>query len=136
MIQFIYGKKGSGKTKRIIDMANEAAMTHDGSIVFIDDDNSYMYQLKHQIRFINAREYPVSGAEAFLGFLSGVLASNYDLSLLFMDGFARIVNAKIEELEAFFAELEKLADAANVTLVISASGASDEAPEYLKKYVI
>ena len=136
MIQMIYGKKGSGKTKRILDMANSAVDEHAGSIAFIDDDNSYMFQLKNQIRFINATEYNVSNPDMFLGFIKGILASNYDLSLLFVDGFVRIVKADMGELEEFFHYLEKYADKAGVTLVLSISGDQADAPEYAKKYII
>lgn len=136
MIQMIYGKKGSGKTKRILGMANDAVQACTGSIAFIDDDNSYMFDLKNQIRFINASEYAVSNPDMFLGFLKGILASNYDLSLLFVDGFLRIVNAEMVELEQFFSYLEKYADKAGVTLVLSISGDQDTAPEYVKKYII
>ena len=56
MIRIIYGKKGSGKTKKIIDAANEAVKYSTGELVFIDDDNRYMYDLRHEIRFVNATE--------------------------------------------------------------------------------
>ena len=57
MIQVIHGKKGSGKTKRILDQANEAIKEHKGDVIFIDDDNRYMYDLRHEVRFVNASEY-------------------------------------------------------------------------------
>lgn len=136
MIQIIYGKKGSGKTKRIIDMANEAVKAHEGSIVFIDDDNSYMFELRHQIRFINATEYAIKNTDQFLGFLGGILASNYDLSLLFIDGFLRIINEPLDQMESFFELLEQYAEKAAVTLVLSVSGPDAEAPDFIKKYVI
>ncbi len=134
MIQIIYGKKGSGKTKRIIGMANQAVENHDGSIVFIDDDNRYMFDLKHEIRFINATDYHISSPDRFLGFIGGILASNYDLSLLFVDGFLRILNAKLSELEDFFKSLEEYIAGKKVTLVLSVSG--DEIPAFLTKYTI
>ena len=136
MIQIIYGKKGSGKTKRIINMANQSVREHDGSIVFIDDDNSYMFDLKHEIRFVNATEYHISSPDMFLGFIGGVLASNYDLSLLFVDGFLRILNTPLSELEGFFQNLEEYATARNITLVLSVSASGDEIPAFLQKFVI
>ena len=57
MIQVIYGKKGSGKTKRILDMANHMVDTQHGDVVFVDDDNRYMFDLRHEVRFVNAGEY-------------------------------------------------------------------------------
>ncbi len=136
MIQIIHGRKGSGKTKRIIDMANQSLKDHDGSIVFIDDDNRYMFDLKHEIRFINATEYHISSPDMFLGFIGGVLASNYDLSLLFVDGFLRILNAPLSQLEDFFINLEEYTLARNITLVLSVSAGSDEMPGFLKKFII
>ena len=68
MIQVIYGKKGSGKTKRLLDMANDALKVEHGDIVFVDDDKRYMYDLRHEIRFVDASEYSVNSADMFLGF--------------------------------------------------------------------
>ena len=76
MVRVIYGKKGSGKTKKIIDLANEAVKASTGELVFIDDDNRYMYDLRHEVRFVNATEYNVTSPETFMGFLCGILAGN------------------------------------------------------------
>ena len=78
MIQVIFGKKGSGKTKRILDMANASVKEAKGNVLFIDDDKSYTLSLKPQIRFIDASEYAVKGKAPFYGFLAGILAGNYD----------------------------------------------------------
>lgn len=136
MIKIIYGKKGSGKTKRIIDMANAAVQEHDGSIVFIDDDNSYMFDLKYQIRFINATEYHISNPDMFLGFLGGILASNYDMSLLFVDGFLRILNTPLTQLESFFTRLGEYIEGHKIDVVLSVSGSAEDLPDFLKDYVI
>jgi hypothetical protein len=136
MIRVIYGKKGSGKTKRIIDMANIASKENDGALVFIDDDNRYMFDLHHEIRFVNATEYSVSSPDMFLGFLCGIISSNYDMSCLFIDGFLRLVKADIADLAPLFERLEKMAVEHNVTVVISVSGAPEEAPEFIKPYLI
>lgn len=77
MIQIIAGKKGSGKTKRIIDMTNEKAKTSQHDVVFIDDDNRYIFDIDHSVRFINASEYAILTPEMFLGFLCGMLSQNF-----------------------------------------------------------
>ena len=74
MVQVIYGKKGSGKTKRLIDLANEAVKEEQGDVLFIDDDNRYIFDLRHEIRFINAGDYGVRSAQMFGGFICGLLA--------------------------------------------------------------
>ena len=135
MIRIIYGKKGSGKTKKIIDAANEAVKVSTGELVFIDDDNRYMYDLRHEIRFVNATEYDVSSPETLMGFICGILAGNYDMKQLFIDGFLRLVKSDMADLEAFFVKLEEITHRHGVDVVISASAKDDEVPEFLKKYI-
>ena len=135
MIRIIYGKKGSGKTKKIIDAANEAVKVSTGELVFIDDENRYMYDLRHEIRFVNATEYDVSSPETFMGFICGILAGNYDMKQLFIDGFLRLVKSDMADLEAFFVKLEEITHRHGVDVVISASAKDDEVPEFLKKYI-
>ena len=103
MIQVIYGKKGSGKTKRLLDMANDALKVEHGDIVFVDDDKRYMYDLRHEIRFVDASEYSVKSADMFLGFLSGMLSQNFDVTAIFIDAFMKMVNADVSTLGDFFA---------------------------------
>ena len=136
MIRMIYGKKGSGKTKKIIDAANEAVKSSTGELVFIDDDNRYMYDLRHEIRFVNATEYDVSSPDTFMGFICGILAGNYDMKQLFIDGFLRLVKSEMADLEPFFVKLEDITHRHGVDVVISASAKDDTVPEFLKKYIV
>ncbi|MGI6161559.1 MAG: twitching motility protein PilT [Christensenellales bacterium] len=136
MVQLIYGKKGSGKTKTIISMANNCLESCHGSIVFIDDDNRYMYDLKNRIRFINATEYSIDNPCEFHGFLCGLMAGDFDLEKVFIDGFMRIIKCDIKETEEFFTRLVKISDEHNVSFVFSVSGEQDDAPEFLKPFII
>ena len=136
MIRIIYGKKGSGKTKKIIDAANEAVKSSTGELVFIDDDNRYMYDLRHEIRFVNATEYDVSSPDTFMGFICGILAGNYDMKQLFIDGFLRLVKSEMADLEPFFVTPEDITHRHGVDVVISASAKDDTVPEFLKKYIV
>ena len=136
MIQVVHGKKGSGKTKRIIDMANNAVKEQSGIVVFIDDDNRYMFDVQQPVRFVNAGEYGMSSPEMFYGFLCGMVAQNFDITYVVIDAFLKLVNVKPEETEWFFGQLEKLAEKNNVTFVLSVSCDDSEAPEYIRKYFI
>ena len=140
MIQVIHGKKGSGKTKRILDMANEAIKEHKGDVIFVDDDNRYMFDLRHEVRFVNARDYwpdvNTGSPEMFFGFLCGMLAQNFDISVIFVDAFLKLVKADVNDTEAFFARLEKLSAAHNVHFILSVSCDDTVAPAFLKKYFI
>ena len=136
LIRVIFGEKGTGKTKRIIDMANESINTAKGSVVFIDNDNQYMFELKHSIRFVDASESHINGPKMFYGFLVGIAAQDFDLEYLFIDGFLKIVHHPLETLEGLFAELAKFADRTDVKLIISISGNEADAPEFIKPYMV
>ena len=136
MIQIIHGKKGSGKTKKILDMAVQTVKTATGDIVFLDDDTRYMYDLPHEIRFVNAGEYGVNSPDMCLGFLSGMLTQNFDISVIFVDAFMKLVKVPAEELKTFFDRLKVISDAHHVDFVISASVDDAVAPDFLREYFI
>lgn len=136
MIQVIAGKKGSGKTKRILDMANVAAKDCRHDIVFIDDDVRYMYDLRHEVRFVNASEYGISSDQMFMGLLCGIISQNYDLGLICIDAFCKLLKADLNSSEWFFQRLEALSENHHVDFVISISEDASELPEFITPYVI
>lgn len=136
MIKIIAGKKGSGKTKRLIDMTNETARTAANNVVFLDKDNSYMYEVDRSVRFVNVNDYHVATAEMFLGFLGGMLASNYDIGTIFIDAFLKLVQVDIAAADWFFASLEEYGQKHDVTFVLSVSTDPDSLPDFVKGYVI
>ena len=136
MIQVIAGKKGSGKTKRIIDMANQASQESKHDIVFIDDDNRYMFDLRHEVRFINASEYELLSDHMFMGFLCGVVAQNFDVGLIFIDAFKKLIHNELATSEWVFKRLETISSNHNVDFVISVSAGPEQLPDFIKPYVI
>ena len=136
MIQIIAGKKGSGKTKRIIDMTNEMVKESVKDVVFIDDDNSYTREINIKARFVNANEYGIKTPEMFLGFLCGMLSSNYDIGNIFIDAFLKLLKTDIADAEWFFKTLEVLCAKHEVNFVLSVSADPDELPEFVKGYII
>jgi hypothetical protein len=136
MIQIIAGKKGSGKTKRLIDMTNNSIKDAKADVVFIDDDNRYMFDINSKVRFINAGEYPITTAEAFLGFISGMLAQNFDVGLIFIDAFKKLVKIDLGETQSFFESMNALCIKHNVDFVLSVSEDPALLPEFMKAYII
>ena len=139
MIRVILGDKGSGKTKRLIDITNDALKSEHGNIVFVDDDKSYMYDLRHEIRFVDASEYPVAykcSANEFLAFLCGMMSADFDLSMISVDAFKKLVRTPLDdaEMENFFEKLDRLSEAHHCNFVLSISANEDEVPEYVRKY--
>ena len=135
IIRIIAGEKGTGKTKRILDLANETLALAKGSIVFIDNDQQYMFELKRDIRFIDASEYNIDGPKMFFGFISGLAAQDFDLEYLFIDGFAKIVHHDLNTLEALFDSLNEFAKKRNINLVFSINYGEEGLPEFMNKYI-
>lgn len=136
MIKVICGKKGSGKTKRIIELANKTAEAAKGSVAFLDDDNKYMYDLRHEIRFINYNDFGIRNSQVLEGVIIGLLAGNYDMEAIFVDGLLRVIPEKASDLDSFFGELEKVTKQSGVTVYFTVSMDQEDLPEFIKKYVI
>ena len=134
MIQFIFGEKGSGKTKQILERTNRAAGEAKGSVVFVDVDERYMYDLNLSVRFINATEYDVFGPKKFYGFLCGISASDHDLEYLVVDSFLKIVQHDLDTLEELFRCLKSFSEAHHISLILSLSCSEEQIPAYLKAY--
>jgi hypothetical protein len=136
MLKLIIGVKGTGKTKKIIDCANEASATLKGNVAFLFNSKDYIHDLKHQVRFINTSEYGVKGAYLFLGFVSGLVASNFDLERIYVDGFLKHMDRPVEELEDLFIKLDKFCAENRIDLILSISADKEELPAFLQKYLV
>ena len=136
MIQIIAGNKGSGKTKRLIDMTNETAKAATNSVIFIDDDNRYMFDIDHKVRFINAADYHVQTAEMFMGFLCGMLSQNFDIGTVFVDAFLKLIKCDLKDAGWFFTALEEQSNKHEVTFVLSISEDPANLPDAIKPFVI
>lgn len=128
MITLILGKKGSGKTKRLIDMCNEAMTQSKGSVVFIEKDNTLTYSLKHSVRLVAADEYAIRGFDSFYGLIAGMCAGNYDITDIFVDSTLKI-GGEVADLLAFVEKLKVLSDKANTNIVMSVSADPAELSE-------
>jgi len=136
LIQVIYGKKGTGKGKRIMEMANAAANTALGSIVYVTLGTQHMYDIPRDIRYVDASAYHIEGPKMFYGFMTGMAAQDFDLEYIFVDGFMKIVKHPLNTLDKLFEELNRLTETRGIRLVLTASGEDEEAPEFLKPYLI
>jgi hypothetical protein len=135
MIKVVYGKKGAGKTKIMIDKANELALKCCGQIIFIDESNQLMYDLKHEIRFINLSEFPITEEKAFLGFICGIISCNYDIDTIFIDGLTYMLKLDISVLEGFFINLMAMAQQFEKNFYISINGDPETVPDFIKGYL-
>ncbi|MFZ5967873.1 MAG: hypothetical protein ACOYVK_11965 [Bacillota bacterium] len=136
MVKIIAGGKGTGKTKAMIDMANQLATNGKGHVVFIDDDNRHIYDLKHAVRFICTKEYPIKSAESFLGFLCGIISEDHDIEAIYIDGITKIVDVDCSDLPNLVKELKAFAEQFQIDFIVSVNCEVEKLPEELKEYAV
>ena len=136
MVQIIAGKKGKGKTKHLLDMANAAIKGANGTVVYLDKSAQHMYELNNRIRLINVNEFPVASAEGFLGFICGIISQDHDLETMYLDSFLKLACLEGLDISETISRLEDISEKYHVTFVLSVSMDADELPEDVKKDVI
>ena len=137
MVKLIMGLKGSGKTKKLVDLVKQAVEEEHGDVICLEKDKKLTYDIPYQARLIHASDYGFGGYDFFKGFISGLHAGNYDITHVFIDNFFKIVDAsdmaKAEELldwMAAFSERE------NVKFTISATADPAAVSEGVRKYMV
>jgi hypothetical protein len=136
MIKFIIGLKGSGKTKTMIDMANEAVKQSKGNVVCVEKGLQLTYNLSHRIRLVDVDQYNISGCDAYFGFLCGLMAGNYDITDIFCDATLRICEATMEQVADMMERLLRITTANGLCIVFTLSCELEELPERIRGYVI
>ena len=135
MIRVIMGKKGSGKTKQMIEMINSAAQTEHGNVVCIEKGNKLTFDIHYQIRLVESSHYDIASYTALKGFISGLYAGNYDITHIFIDSLTKIVGCECDvETEKFLDWLNKFGEMHNIKFTITISDDISLAPEGVKKY--
>lgn len=134
MIKVIYGEKGSGKTKQMIDSANNSAAVAKGDVVYIDINSNRIHDLDRAVRLVDAGSFAICGQKCLLAFIKGMIATNFDIEKIYIDGMAKIVNADISEMEVVYAGIEKISEDYSVDFVITASCALEKLPPFVAKY--
>lgn len=132
MIKLIIGKKGSGKTKILLNQVKEAVKTTDGNIIFIDNSDQHTFQLDYSVRLINAVNYNVTNTQAFYGFIAGILAGNYDITDIYIDAILRIVGRDYDKLGEMLNNIDKISKDVKITFTVSAD--KSELPESVIKF--
>ena len=135
MIKIIYGAKGTGKTKKLIDAANNDVKSAKGLSVFITDNKRCMYDVNRNVRFIDVTEWAVAGEEALCGFIKGVAACNSDHEYIYLDGIARITGKALKDLAGIFYMLDKISSENEITITVTCSCGEADLPDFVKRYV-
>lgn len=134
MIKLITGKKGTGKTKILIDMINDAVKSTNGSLVCIEKGETIRRSISYKVRWCDVEQFAVEGYDALYGFVAGMLAGNYDIKEIFVDGIFRIGG---RDYEAFGNALDKINKLTgdDTTVVFTVSADDSELPESVIKFI-
>ncbi len=133
MIKLIIGKKGSGKTKTLIELVNNALNATNGSVVCIEKGDKLKLDINYRARLIDANEYFVTDGQSLYGFIAGILASNHDITDIFVDSALKICENDADSFDLFLNELTSLVKTHDVNCVITSSLSVDEASDTVKK---
>ncbi len=133
MIGIIYGAKGSGKTSKIIDSANAAAIKSKGSVLYLTDRAEHSKSVDNAIRFVDVTKWAIAGEEQTVSFIKGLLAGNYDVTDVFVDGILRMAKTDVGSAEKLFEKLDAALEGTDAKLTVTIT--TEVVPDYMKRYL-
>ena len=126
MVKLVLGAKGKGKTKYLLDNANEEAKNSDGVVIYLDKNSKHMFELDKHIRLINVREYPIPDFEVLMGFVCGLISGNNDIESIYFDSFLMLAGLEDQDPTEAIDKMIVLSDRLGVDFIISVSLAGSE----------
>lgn len=136
MVRLIMGVKGSGKTKQLIDLINNAAKDEPGNVVCIEANSAMTYDIHYRIRLIDAQEYKLNSYESVRGFISGLYAGNYDISHVFIDNLCKVVGGEVgHETEEFLNWLDAFGEKNSIKFTVTISADLSVATDGMQKFL-
>lgn len=137
MVKVIVGLKGSGKTKKLVELVSKAVEEEQGDVICIEKDRALTFDIPYQARLIYASDYQIGTFEFMKGFISGLRAGNYDISHIFIDNFHKMFNSSVEEnVVDFLNWLDSFADSEGIKFTITMTADPETLGEEIKKYMM
>lgn len=137
MVKLLIGRKGSGKTKSMIQLANDRVEKSDGSVVFINKNHRLMYDLKYKIRVVCMEEYEeIANSDEYIGFLYGIISSDHDIEVIYIDSILKHADVEIEDLPDFLSRVNKISEKYGIEMVVSISASAEEIGDITAQYEI
>ncbi|PWM47540.1 MAG: hypothetical protein DBX47_00455 [Clostridiales bacterium] len=135
MIKIFMGLKGTGKTKALIDQVNASVSEEHGSVICIEKGDKLRFQISPQARLISADEFKINDYSSFYGFVSGLIAGNYDITALYVDSIMKICGTDdIPAFEEFIEKLQHIITNHDIKIFITVSCDVNLATDKIKKY--
>ena len=136
MVRLIMGVKGSGKTKQLIELINNAAKDEPGNVVCIEANRNMTYDIHYHIRLIDAQEYKLNSYDLFRGFISGLCAGNYDITHVFIDNLYKTVGQDVgKDTEAFLNWLDAFGEKNSVKFTVTISADASSATDGMQRFL-
>lgn len=136
MVQLVVGKKGKGKTKQLLDRANNEILSVSGNIVYLDKSTKHMYELNNKVRLIDVSSYMISDSDEFLGFVCGIISQDHDLEQMYFDSFMKIACIEGDQVESVLNKLDKISEAFGVDFILGIALDKEELPASVQDKVI
>lgn len=137
MVKLLVGHKGTGKTKLMVEMANSDIKEKNGSVVFISKDDRLKHDLEHQIRMIVMDDFEyVNNIDEYIGFIYGIMSSNYDIEAIFIDSILRHADIAIRDLPEFLRRLQVISEKSGIEFIVSLSADLEELDASVRQYEI
>lgn len=135
MVKLILGAKGAGKTKWLINGANDDIKSGNGNITFLDVEDEHIFSLDTNVRLINLSDFRVDSLEKFYGFLLGMLSMDFDLEKIYVDSLYKLIEIKKEDLKCFVKKLDEISEKHDVDILINVDYLADEVDSDIRSYV-
>lgn len=137
MVKVIVGLRGTGKTKRLVELISRAVQEEHGNVVCIEKDKKLTYDIPYQVRLIHASDYPIGTFEFMRGFISGLRAGNYDITHIFIDNFHKMFTSSTDAQAAEFLDwLDAFASKEGLSFTISITADPETVSDGIKKYIL
>ena len=127
MVKLLVGHKGTGKTKQMIDLANEQVGNSNGSIIFINKNSRLMYDLKYKIRVVCMEEYEhITNSDEYIGFIYGIISSDHDIETIYIDSILKHADFSLGDIPEFLSRLRVISKNYGMDFVVSLSAEKEE----------
>jgi KaiC/GvpD/RAD55 family RecA-like ATPase len=137
MVKLIVGQKGTGKTKRMIALANERVEKSDGNVIFINKNHRLMYDLKYTIRVVCMEDYEeITNSDEYIGFIFGIISSDHDIEVIFIDSILKHADVSKEDIPEFLDRLTKISEQYEIEFIVSLSAQPEELGDAVRHFTI
>jgi len=127
MVKLLIGHKGAGKTKLMVEMANDEIERSNGSVIFINKNSRLMYDLKYRIRVVCMEDFEhITNADEYIGFIYGIISSDHDIETIYIDSILKHTDVSLGDMPEFLTRLKNISKNYGMDFVVSLSAEQEE----------